>query len=407
MHICTKIIFGGLLLAVACEIALCQASPAGNYSLIRDAAEALANGDLAKAEVELQTVLRTDPADYRALNFLGIVRAQQGRNHEAEDLFHQAIQRKPDFASAHVSLGMLYIQMNRPADAVAELQHALKLDPGRSDALAPLLNVLRSQARDAIKAGDPEKALALLIQARSAASKDPGVLFDFGMVALRMSLFPDAVQAFQDLLAERKDDPTALYALGRAQIGLSKFQEAYASFERYVQLRPTDASGFYALGVILTALQKNAEARVQFEQSVKLQPQQTEAYSKLGLLDLEDNQLDDAARQFEQVLKHNPSHAEALAGMGELEFRRKNYTVASDLLQRSIAGDSSLREAHYYLGLTYARLGRAADSSSELQKATELDREDLDRHRTIFRLLTPEEAAAAEAEQNKPEPTKP
>ena len=113
----------------------------------------------------------------------------------------------------------------------------------------------------AVQEGDSEKALSLLIEAPKINPTNTDVLFDFGMVALRMSLFPDAVQAFQETLNLRKDDGNALYGLGRAQMGLDKYQEAHESFVRYVQLHPQDASGHYALGMTLQALQRSDEAR--------------------------------------------------------------------------------------------------------------------------------------------------
>ena len=387
----------GLFLAVALFTSIAatpQAPVSGNYSLIKDAAQSIAAGDLDKAETELQAALRNDAGDYRALNLLGIIRAQQSRNGEAEQLFKQAIEKKADFTSAHVSLGLLYVQINQPDKAIAELQLALTLDPTREDALTPLLGLWRSQARAAMQAGDPEKGLALLIEARKAAPKDPAVLFDFGMVALRMSLFPDAVKSFQEALAVRPDDAMALYGLGRAQMGLSKFQESKDAFDRYVKLRPSDPSGHFAFGITLGALQQNAEARAQFEESVKLQPQQTEAYVQLGLLDLQENKIDSAADHFKQTLARDPDHAAALGGLGQVEYRRKNYSAAAGLLERAIGRNSANGTAHYYLGLTYARLGRTEDSEKELQTATRLDREDLDRHRTVFQLLDPSEATA-------------
>ena len=199
-------------------------------------------------------MLQTSPQEFRALNLLGIVRAQQRREPEAERLFRRAIEIKPDFTSAHTSLGMLYVQMSKPDQAIPELKEALRLDPGRTDAADALSGVWREQAHVAVQEGDSEKALSLLIEARKINPTNTDVLFDFGMVALRMSLFPDAVQAFQETLNLRKDDGNALYGLGRAQMGLDKYQEAHESFVRYVQLHPQDASGHYALGMTLQAL---------------------------------------------------------------------------------------------------------------------------------------------------------
>src|SRR5579863_971622 len=127
-----------------------------NTSLLQDAAQSIAAGDLDRAENELQSILRISPDDYRALNFLGIVRAQQRRESEAEQIFRQVISRKPDFASAHINLGLLYVQMNRPQEAVPQLQEALHLAPDRTDAGDALVGVWRGQAGAAVSSGDLE-----------------------------------------------------------------------------------------------------------------------------------------------------------------------------------------------------------------------------------------------------------
>ena len=289
-------------------------APSKNLALIKDAAQALAAGKLDQAESELQSVLRTSPDEFHALNLLGIIRAQQRRETEAEPLFKRAIEAKPDFASAHASLGLLYIQMSRPDDAIAQLKEALRLDPGRSDVVAALTGVWRDQAHAAVRQGDSEKALSVLIQARKTSPRDADVLFDFGMVALRTSLFPDAVQAFQEAIDQRKDFGNALYGLGRAQMGLDKYEEARDAFVRYLQLHPQDASGHYALGMTLQALQRPYDARSEYEKSIQSKPEQTECYFQLGLMDIDAGDLKSATDRFHYVLSQDPHHAGALAG---------------------------------------------------------------------------------------------
>ncbi|MBZ5654361.1 MAG: tetratricopeptide repeat protein [Acidobacteriia bacterium] len=392
--------FVGALMTL-CGIRAAAQFPEGNFSLIQDAAKAIVAGDLGRAETELQVVLGRSPGDYRASNLLGVIRAQQHREPEAEKLFKQVIEQKPDFAGAHVNLGMLYAQMERDDEAVAQFREALRLDPQRTDALSALVNVLRAQARAAVKAGNLEKGLALLLQARKDSPQDADVLFEFGMIALQMSLLPDAIQAFQDELAVRKDDPDTLYALGRAQIGMAQYQEARTSFERFLQIRPEDASGQYALGVVLQSLQQASEARLHFEKSVALQPVQTESYFQLGLIDLDEKHLDTALNQFNRVLKRDPKHAGALFGTGRVAFERREYQNAANLFERAIAADASLRQAHYYLGLAYARLGRKDDSEKELQAASQLEHQEVEKHRVVLKILNSDNAPPANADPAK------
>ncbi len=389
-----------VFLAAVILLGNCQISSQGSdASSLQEAAQSIAAGNLERAENELQSILRISPDDYRALDFLGMVRAQQHRENEAELLFQNALRRKPAFPGGHVHLGLLYLQMNREQDAIVQLQEALRLAPDRTDAAAALVRIWREQASTAVNGGDTERALSVLIQARQLAPDDPEVQFEFGMAALRMALLPDAVEAFQQALKLRTDYAGALYGLGRAFMDLTKFGDARQQFARYVELRPDDASGHYALGMTLAALEHSQEARREFEKSVAIAPVQTESYFRLGVLDLDSKDLDSAAKNFHHVLDRDAKHAGALSALGRVEFERKKYPGAADLLQRAIASDDSLREAHYYLGLTYARMGRKEDADRQLQTATRIEHEQTQSQRTVFKIADPGSAGASEIQQ--------
>jgi tetratricopeptide (TPR) repeat protein len=367
---------------------------------VKQAAAALAGGDLKQAESELQIILQGTPADVHALNLLAIVRVQQKREAEAEVLFKQAIEIQPDFAGARSGLGLLYAQMGKNDLAVPALQQAVRLDPGRKDARAVLISIWRGQAHDAAEHSDLEKALALLTEARKLDPADADVQYEFGMVALRMSLFPDAIEAFDQALKLRVDDAAALYGLGRAKMSVARFDDAQQAFERYVQLRPTDASGHYALGFTLQALQRTSDARAEYEKSITLQPQQTESGFQLGLMELEAGNNGAAADRFEQVLKRAPEHAGALTGMGRVKFQEKDYTKAAAFFDKAIVSNPGLREAHYYLGLTDARLGRKEESEKELQIASRIEHEEVKKHQTVLKIIDPDQAGAMETKPN-------
>jgi len=363
----------------------------------RDAAAALAAGDLNRAESELQAILQANPTDAHTLNLLAIVRVQQKREDAAEALFKQAIAIQPDFAGAHAGLGLLYAQMGKNDLAVPQLDESVRLDPGRKDAQAVLISIWREQAHDAAEHNELEKALALLMRARKLNPSDADVQYEFGMVALRMSLFPDAIEAFDQALKLRIDDPAALYGLGRAKMSVSRFDAAQHAFEHYVQLRPADASGHYALGFTLQALQRSSDARAEYQRSIALQPLQTESYFQLGLMELDAGNLEGAMKQFERVLDRSPEHAGGLTGMGRVRFQEKRYTEAVPLFEKAIASNPELREAHYYLGLTDSRLGQKEESQKELQIASRIEHEEVQQHQTLLKIIDPDQSHATGA----------
>jgi tetratricopeptide (TPR) repeat protein len=357
-----------------------------NNSLSQDAARAMTAGNLSRAESDLQSVLKTSPNDYRALDLLGVVRILQHRESEAEELFQRALQKKTDFAPAHAHLGLLYAEKGRGQEGVPQLQEALRLDPTRRDAADALVGILRNEARSSVGSGDSEKALALLTEASKYSPDNPDVQLELGTLELQMSLWDDAVLAFERTLTLRNNDPLALYDLGRAFLGEWKFEEARQQFANYVGLRPDDASGHCALGMTLAALERTSEAREQFEKSIALAHDQTESYLRLGLIELNTKELDEAAKNFRQVLASKPTDAGALSALGRVSFEQKHYSEAIELLERAIESDDSLREAHYYLGLTFARLGRKEDSYRQLEIATRLEHEEAEHRRTTLRL---------------------
>lgn len=341
-------------------------------------------GQMKEGRVAAEAAVRLEPRDSSYHYLLGRIYQKLGAPELASEQFKNTetlIQQKKENSAAPAQ---------QPASGVNPPQQEIQkaVDSGGTPD-ANIADSLRAQARADVQAGDFEKALSLLLQARKVDPKNPAILYEFGIVALHLSLFPDASQAFTETLTLRRDDPDALYGLGRAEIGLTKYQEARETFERYLQIRPQDASAHYAQGLALAALQLSAEARKQFETSIQQQPQQTESYFQLGLLQLEDGQLENAAGNFKRVMDRDPHHAGALTGLGRVAFEKKDYPQAVAFLHQAIAANSTLRQAHYYLGLAYSRMGQKEDSATELALASKIEHEEAEKQRLGLKIIEP------------------
>jgi tetratricopeptide (TPR) repeat protein len=152
--------------------------------------------------------------------------------------------------------------------------------------------------------------------------------------------------------------------------------------------------------MVLQALQRTSDARQEFNRSVQLQPQQTESYLQLGLIELEMGNLKEAREEFDRVLKRDPRHARALTGLGRVKFEEKDYAGAASLLTNAIAIAPRLREAHYYLGLTDARLGRKEESEKELQIASELEHAEAEQQRNHLKIVDSDQLRVPAAPQS-------
>nr|MBA3438549.1 tetratricopeptide repeat protein [Pyrinomonadaceae bacterium] len=84
---------------------------------------------------------------------------------------------------------------------------------------------------------------------------------------------------------------------------------------------------------------------------------------------------------------------------GQVYFARKQYESARNSLERAVALEPSLQKAHYYLSMTYARLGNKEAAAREAELAATLEREQKDKRRTVLRLLEMNSTSAADAEK--------
>ncbi|MGD0890949.1 MAG: tetratricopeptide repeat protein [Terracidiphilus sp.] len=360
-------------------------------SQLQDAATELSAGKLDQAEQDLQSVLRSNPGDYRALDLLGVVRVLQHKEAKAEELFEQVVKANPDFAPGHAHLGLLYSHLGRTLDALPELHQALRLDPGRTDVAGALVHILQDQAKAASDTGNWNSALDLILEAKKYAPDNADVQYELGVTAQKLSLTDDAIAAFQQTLKLRKNDALAMFYLGFELMDRARYDDARQQFAQYVAIRPDDPSGYGALGMALAALGRAEEARAQFERSIALAPTQSESYYQLGLLDRDVGDYDRATLELQKVLKTKPRDAGALTALGRVEFEQKHYAEAISALRQAVSQDDSLQEAHYYLGLALARLGRKQESNEQLESAARLEQEQKERSRNILRIREPED----------------
>jgi tetratricopeptide (TPR) repeat protein len=313
-----------VILSVGAGAALLSQTPSrpSADAQLQDAAKELSAGKLDQAERDLQSVLRSNPGDYRALDLMGVVRVLQHQEAKAKELFEQVVKAKPDFAPAHAHLGLLYMQLGRTQEGLPELQQALRLDPSRTDVAGALVHILQDQAKAASDAGDWNGALGFLMEARKDAPDNADIQYEFAMVAHKLALDDDAIEAFQQTLKLRKNDALAMYSLGFALMNRGRIDDARQQFAQYIALRPDDPSGYCALGMALAALEKSEDARAKFQRSIELAPTQSESYYRLGLLDLDAGDYDAAARDLHKALDNKPNDAGALTALGRVEFEQ-------------------------------------------------------------------------------------
>ena len=200
------------------------------YQLLDQAIKLHASGDLTAAERLYANILSADPSNFTALHFLGVLRAQQGRNSEAQRLIEAAIKSNPRSASALTNYGNVLIALGRHQDALESYNRALALQ------------------------------------------WDPVTLNGKATALQKLGRFDDALESYDRAIAAKPDYAEAHYNRGNILQALGRFDEAIASYDAILALDPGHADAWTNRGNVLAELRRYAEALESHDRARKSKP---------------------------------------------------------------------------------------------------------------------------------------
>jgi tetratricopeptide (TPR) repeat protein len=285
-----------------------------------------------------------------------------------------------DDSKAWFERGNDAIRKGNAADAVRDFQEFLRLRPGSGEGYFNLGLALQS-------AGRLDESLTAL---RKAASLQPGLhgirLFT-GIVNYKLDHLS---AAHLDLVSETRLEPRNAAGwmwLGVVELAQDHAEAAAASLDKAAALDPTNLDILYHRGRAHLLISKASYAAM-----FKLGPDSWRVHEVLGQADAEAFREDDAIAEFQLAIRsapHEPglneelgdvcwtagklqeaddayseeikidsANAVALYKLGSLRVTRSDAAGGVPLLERALALDPAISDAHYYLGKGDAALGK-------------------------------------------------
>jgi len=153
--------------------------------------------------IGLESLIRREPNRTALRDDIGVLYMELDRPADALPHFEATLKLKPDSASAHFNYGTALAGAGRHDDAVAEFQRALQLRPDYAIAHNNLGSAL-------LQLGRPQAALASF---REAARVDPGLgeaHLNAGLIARALGDTPEAIARFRRALELNPDWVTAM-----------------------------------------------------------------------------------------------------------------------------------------------------------------------------------------------------
>jgi tetratricopeptide (TPR) repeat protein len=107
--------------------------------------------DVKSADQHIAAVLQRDPQNLQAMILAGKLKILENDLAGAEKIYLAILERDPNFASGHVSLGLALHGMKKTKEALDAFDKALGINPNQMDALNYKVSI-HMQAKDVEKA---------------------------------------------------------------------------------------------------------------------------------------------------------------------------------------------------------------------------------------------------------------
>ena len=281
----------------------------------------------------------------------------------------KVIADQPEFAYAHFQLAYVYTALKRTDDARAEYARTIAIDPKMSEAYLNLGILLLDKQEDAAAVAPLHKAVDLL-----PAQSHPRYLL---AVALdRSGDHSGAAEAFKALLHLDPNDVNAINYLGWAAFRNGKPAEAEARFRRAVEIQPKEPEGRKGLAESLDA-QKKPEAAAAYRDYLELITNDSEVRARLVHLLLEQNQSDAALAELDRLDAGQPSTIESLELRADIQIASKKWDDSIVTLQQALTLAPNDAQLHGGLGRIFLQKRDFAAAEKALRIALRLDGKNL------------------------------
>jgi tetratricopeptide (TPR) repeat protein len=299
-----------LLLVLCCRLGIAQDGDAN--TLFQQGNDALRKGDATDAVRDFREFLRLRPGSAEGYFNLGLALQSAGQLNESIASLRKAASLQPSLHGVRLFTGIVNYKLNHLSAAHDDLASETRSEPKNAAGWMWLGVVELAQNHDEAAATALDKAAVL--------------------------------------------DPTnldILYHRARAHLLISK-----ASYSAMFKLSPDSWRVHEVLGQADAEAFRNDDAINEFRLALRAAPHEPGLNEELGDACWTQGNLQDADAAYSGEIKIDPANAIVLYKLGSLRVTRNDAAGAVPLLERALALDPTISDAHYYLGKGNVALGK-------------------------------------------------
>ncbi len=227
------------------------AEPVGTLQMALDNAARLLDVNPVAAAEQATEILNAVPKHPPAMLLLGQARRASGNTAGAVEILEQLCAQQPNWAAAHLELGLALVRAGRGEAALAPLRRAVKLKPDMPDAWRALGDHLTI-------IGDATGADDAYAQAIKASVHDPRLLK--AAIHLCENRLAPAETLLREHLIEHPTDVAAIRMLAEVGARLGRYGDAEKLLSRCLDLAPSFNAARHNYAAVLHRLNREEEA---------------------------------------------------------------------------------------------------------------------------------------------------
>ncbi|MDP9161839.1 MAG: tetratricopeptide repeat protein [Acidobacteriota bacterium] len=351
---------------------------------------ALKRRDSKQAEAELGRAAELDSQNPDPLVSLGQLYVDAGRLAEAEKAFRRAILLTKDpsrngyqINRAHYGLARLLLQTGREEEGKKELQISAELrDKPRPDqrgirgtADAPAMDDKSAPLpKPSVSADELKKVDAFSEELKPAIADSYNNL---GVIAAGKKDYSSAMDYFAKAGEWNSSLETLDRNLGMAAFYANEYPRAVVSLGKHLDQHPDDLRARAALGLSLFGVQnyqKVLEVLQPIQQEVDGDPGLSYAYA---VSQVKTGAYNEGIARLRALEKADPNSADVHSLLGQAFADQGQYAEALDEYRSALAIDPNQERTHFLAGLALIRNGDPAKAEQELRVALKLDPADI------------------------------
>ncbi|KAK2838371.1 hypothetical protein Q7C36_013185 [Tachysurus vachellii] len=300
------------------------------------------------------------------INLANLIRANESRLEEADQLYRQAISMRPDFKQAYISRGELLLKMNKPSEAKDAYLRALELDRTNADLWYNLaiVNIEMKDPSEALR--NFNRALDLNPHHKLALFNSALLMQESGEVRLR----PEANRRFLSYVEEEPNDANGYFNLGMLAMDAEENEAAERWMRKAIALQPGFRSALFNLALLLAQGKRERDALAVLDELLHHHPEHSKGLILKG--DILMNQLKDtrgAREAFERILRSDPGNVQAKHNLCVVYFEERQLPRAEQCLQETLAMAPHEEYVQRHLAIVRAKMAAMSAAGKPLAPA--------------------------------------